>query len=447
MSVILAENHDAAYHAWRAAGVTRRTLVHVDAHHDMWWVPDSSYLTIANFVSLAQADDMVGDVVWVVPDDTWEHGSSRRALARHLRKLAGTRVPLDRRSATTAVRGKALHVCSLGTMPAVRGDILLDIDVDFFTIPRVSFRTTDVHSPLPWLWPGTLIERLGETSIAADLVTIAYSVEGGYTPLRWKYLGDDIAWRVQNPGVPAPGWNAMREGATAAEEGRPADALRAFERAQAAGVGAAPSFHLALLALGQGRVEEARQRFRETVRIDSSYRTPFCGEGFTSLWAGRVDAAASEFAQFLLLDPDGPYAPLGLALVAVRRRRWSEAADQLEAALLIDADQVDAHRAMGDVRAHQGRREEAIAAYERSLRLTLAGRRPIERPIATDAMGDRVRDPDHCRVHARLARLHASRGAIAQAINGYRIALAGGYGTLATRAHLAWLYVLRTAHG
>lgn len=32
------ENHDEAYHIWRRAGLTGKTLVHLDAHHDMAWL-------------------------------------------------------------------------------------------------------------------------------------------------------------------------------------------------------------------------------------------------------------------------------------------------------------------------------------------------------------------------------------------------------------------------
>ncbi len=66
------ENHDAAYHAWRDAGVRRRILIHIDAHHDMWWVSDPGEITIANFISPALAEDIVREVFWVVPDLCWE---------------------------------------------------------------------------------------------------------------------------------------------------------------------------------------------------------------------------------------------------------------------------------------------------------------------------------------------------------------------------------------
>lgn len=36
-----------------------------------------------------------------------------------------------------------------------------------------------------------------------DLATIAYSVEGGYTPIQWKYVGDELAARLRQSGPAA----------------------------------------------------------------------------------------------------------------------------------------------------------------------------------------------------------------------------------------------------
>src|SRR5439155_17312064 len=48
--VYLIENHDEAYHIWSEAGLRHRILVHIDAHHDMWWIDDTGSLTIASYI-------------------------------------------------------------------------------------------------------------------------------------------------------------------------------------------------------------------------------------------------------------------------------------------------------------------------------------------------------------------------------------------------------------
>ncbi|MFZ6016554.1 MAG: hypothetical protein ACOYU0_02855 [Nitrospirota bacterium] len=44
----------------------------------------------------------------------------------------------------------------------------------------------------PWILPERLVERLTLKGITVDILTISYSVEGGFTPLRYKYLGEEL---------------------------------------------------------------------------------------------------------------------------------------------------------------------------------------------------------------------------------------------------------------
>src|SRR5438445_266451 len=51
------ENHDQAFYVWRDAGVRQRTLVHIDAHPDMWWF-DKGPRTIGNFICTPLRQDL-----------------------------------------------------------------------------------------------------------------------------------------------------------------------------------------------------------------------------------------------------------------------------------------------------------------------------------------------------------------------------------------------------
>lgn len=448
---VVVENHDAAYGVWRDAGVHARTLLHVDAHHDMWRASGPDGITIANFISLALADDLIREVVWIVPDGTWESARGRRPILRHLRGLMKDYAGPDRRARVeqsriwTSLAGKRLTVCPLRFLPRCDEAVLLDIDLDFMIIPRVSHRRLDEHAEMPWCWPGELIDRLRASEVKTDLVTVARSVEGGYTPLKWRYLGDELVQRLADPeGKEAAirGMEWMREATVAAARGDLAAAERGLQAAAAAlPESAAPHLHLAHLAIETGRLHEAQQLYRRARTIDATYATPFSTNGFPLQWDGRYKEAEHEFRRALLLDPADPHAHLGLGLIAAETRRWRDAEALLRAALARDDRLVEGHRALGRVVAHAGRLTEAIAAYERSLQLTLAGERPLARPIVTERGQDRLVDPEHCRVHADLADLYASRGSIARAIVGYQISLAGGRDEARLRRRLAWLYL------
>lgn len=433
--VQLIENHDQAYHIWRDSGARDRILVHIDPHHDMWWIDDPRSLTIANFICPALREGLVRELYWVVPDRAWDTRAGRRALRRHLTRIAESypdepgpvRTESDR--ITTTALGRTFVVCPLGSLPEFSEPVLLDVDTDYFVIPRVTYGEVDRNDAMPWCWPDELVERLRALEIGADSVTVAYSVEGGYTPLAWKYLGDEFAWRLRHSEQDDAlrGFDEMRRAAIAGQDGEHVAAERHLRKAvDLLPSLAAPAYHLADLLALVGNVFEGRQFYQRAVTLDPSYRTGY-GSGFTMYRNGHYPEAMAGFLRTLSLDPGNAYAELGLARLACRRKQWREAESKLRATLTRDAESVDAHRCLGYVLAKQKRQQEAISEYQTSLRLALSGRHTLDEIIATDDGTQRLLDAHHCQVHAVLARLFLSEGDVQRAIDGYRIALAGGH--------------------
>ena len=449
--IVVMENHDAAYGVWRDAGVAQRTLIHVDAHHDMWRARRPDQITIASFISVAVADNLVRHVYWVVPDRGWGSAATRRPLLRHLRELtrqypgSDSRIQVEPHRLSAHLGPAQLTVCPFRSLPRPTEAVLLDIDVDFMVIPRVSYGRLDDHDPRPWCWPAELIDCLREAEVKTDLVTVALSVEGGYTPLKWKYLGDELKQRLADPTGRGPtirGMELMREASASMGRGDVGGAERQYRAAAAAlPAAAAPLYHLAHLSIDAGHLDDAQRLYQQALAIDPSYRTPFGSGGFPYFWDGYVEEARREFQRALQFDPRDPHAHLGLGLIAAGSRRWDEAARRLTEALSMDDRRVEGYRALGTVLAHTGQVDASIRAYERSLQLTLAGEPLLERAIVTGPGDGRVVDPDHGLAHAELARLHARRGSIARAIVGYRMSIAGGYDGVALRCRLASLYL------
>jgi tetratricopeptide (TPR) repeat protein len=483
----LGENHDEAYYVWRDAGVKQKTLVHIDAHHDMWWLKDNDLVTIANFIAPALKEGIVSRVFWVVPDATWESARARRPVAKHLRKILKKYPESSRRARfedgrmEARVLDKPLTVCPLSRMPALDGDVLLDIDLDYLAIPRVSYGEDDGHGPLPWIWPDEFVRRLAASNLRSSLVTLIYSVEGGYTPLRWKYLGDEIALRLRTPTVgqvpdlprgarcqacrvgshadfskaettldrstpPSSilqGMERIRRAAT--NEGRsgtyPTEAESALREAcDLMPASAAPRFHLAHLLAGSKRTEEARALYRQALGLDPTYRTPYNSPGF-ELFSQRSFGEAEEAHQrTLALDPEDAYAWYGLGQLAYRRKDWPKAEELLRKSLALNPRLIDAQRDLAALLEKTGRFDEAIGACETALKLGLAGCKPLDGPLLTKTGEQKLFDPYHCELHARLAGLHARKGAVARAIGGYRIAIAGKHDRALVRFQLAGLY-------
>ena len=389
------ENHDEALDRWRRAGARDRLLVHVDAHHDAVRRSSDDPITIANYVRAAVEEGLVREAIWVVPEPSWQQPAVRRAIAEH---VAALQMPL--------------RACSISALPALSEPVLLDIDVDYFITPEVRFGAPDVLSPQPWCWPADLVDALRQRDVRTDLATIAYSVEGGHTPLHWKYLGDALAKLLRLP-------SSART--TEPEPGS-----------------AAHHYRLAETHLDAGRPSEARASLQEAYARDASYRTPYGSGGLVLLhrrdWAG----ARAAFERALMLDPDDAFALAGLGRVEAHMKRWTDAERHLARSLALNDRQLDAAQALGDVLFARHRWADAEQAYMRAISLALSGARSLDTPISS-AAGCGPGDPSHAHVHARLARLAARRGDLAGAVAGLKISLATGPGTVGSRLRLAWL--------
>lgn len=369
--------HDEAYHRWRGAGVRGATLVHVDAHHDLEPGPPSGVVHVGNYVRAAIADGLVARMLWILPQPMWDDAATRSVAERDLARLRG---------------GIEASVAPLSASPPHAGPVLLDIDLDYlFTIafdrdPALAVRAD------PWCSVETLAADLRRRWPSRQLTTIASSLTGGFTPMRWKHLAGQLAARLDLTASPAA-WDV---------------AAQAFQQAE--------QLHAA------GAVVAARAAFARAVALDPEYRHPFRTSGHLYRAAGRAADAARAFRTALDLDPEDGWARLGLAMLAVDEGRCAEALSWLGALDASDC-RIDAWRTLCRAQAAAGEVQAAIASGTRGLSLALAGAVPLS--VWTSNPDHRLVDPDHLADHARLATLHSLAGNACAASAHQRIADAG----------------------
>lgn len=451
-SVSVVENHDAAYHQWRSAGVAGRVLVHVDAHHDMAWIGDGDQLTIGNYVCQAIKDGLVREVIWVVPDGAWASRSQRSALRRHLKTLQRTyqvgtaTIHGGYHWLSTRLGTVPVTICSFDSLPPLSEAVLLDLDTDFLMLPVVAYFQDDRPGETPWIWPEELVAALRTKEIRSDIVTIAYSVAGGYTPLRWKYLGDELAlgWIADSPAAATVrrGFQLVRQAALALEPTAHAESVSALE--QAVGclpASATPPYLLAKLHQRAGDTAEARRWFSRAIALDPAFRGPHSSRGFACLSQDRLDEAATEFEELLSLEPHNEFAWLGIGRLSLIQCQWKEAEAELRRAIELSPQLVDAYAYLGDTLVKLSRDDEASAAYARCLKLDIEGTESIEAPIHTPGFEAALTIGRHGRIHAALASIDARAGRLSTAVAGYRLALATGAYRLGARRKLALLYL------
>jgi len=341
---------------------------------------------------------------------------------------------------STEVRGIPFTVCALDTLRELAEPVLLDMDIDFFTLPVVGY-FRDRPGERPWMWPEALTAALRARIPRVEMVTIAYPVAGGYTPLKWKYLGDALALEWRRPDVATAsertGYQCLRR---AADAGGGSAALEALELAAVhLPRSAAPYFHLALHHLNSD-IRAAQRAFARAVQVDPTYGGAYCCRGFVCLYEHRAGEAEAEFQRVVALDPASPFAQLGLARIAILARRWTDAEAGLRRSIDAAPRLVDAHRYLADVLVTLGRDTEAAAAYSRSLRLVLEGEVPIDEAIRTALGGGDPRDGRHDTIYAALARMDARAGRLQSAVSGYRMAIAAGADVSSVHGRLAIVY-------
>ena len=440
------ENHDEALPIWRNSAGASRILLHVDAHHDMWWAPSGQKVTIANFISPALQEGILREIYWVVPNRSWESAENRRHIFRHLcriqRQFPGSPAPFEisHDRISTTLLGKQVCVCSVEALPKFEDHVLLDLDVDYLILPRVTYGLGDPHPALPWLWPEDLVGRLQACGLRTDLVTIAYSVEGEFTPLRWKYLGDELEAHLdsETPAQILHGMDFMRAGAEAAARSEWALAEQGFREASALlPCLAAPFWHLAFVYLDCGRLDEAQEMYRRALDLDPSYRTAHNSSALWHYWSQRPADCERECRRTLALDPNDPYAHLGLGWIACQGSNWNGAELEMRRALEADPDLLDAHRALGCIFRKTGRLRDAIGAYEKSLKLSLSGQVSLRSVPTITAERPPWNDSRHFSVFFRLGQLYGAVGERERAPEFLRMAAAGGVNSIILRLQLA----------
>lgn len=411
------EDHDRAFDVWRQAGVRDRILVHLDGHVDFSWIADRPLESLlsatsssevdrllaqgmsgwnlrnlslrqqvhyGNYVYAAMREGIVGKFYWVMPDPFWATRRSRRCIQRSLEQMARQR-PADagpievlESGLTMTVLGRPLVACTLEHLPRFQEPVLLDLDVDYFLTPPEEDRLppgVDLQPTEPWLRPPEFLRRLVKLEIPTDLVTIAYSVGGFHTPLRYRFYGDIVRAALSHPDIPV---------GDRPPEGSAAEAYAATLAAIETGDLVAARLHWARMSdldpcyrtpeAIPGRKEEAGRRWRRAlqvyetmIEVDPAWSEPHLGQGRVLWRLGRYEQAESSFRQARRLATGSTQATYWIGRCAARRGQWAEAEQLWTEAVAQDPRENFTWQALAELAARRGDSAAAIANAERSI--------------------------------------------------------------------------------
>jgi len=379
--ILLIEDHHEAYYVWRDRQYKNMTLVHLDAHIDFGFqevkeVPlilneakslselksqlekavlfrrkkfELEKLThIGNYIYPAMRDGIVAEFYWVIPGDIGEFRKCLGILKRMLRDLKKEDpCPVDSSPwiqpgfIKTRLYGRPFYITILETLPRLKRPVLLDIDTDFFVIDslRRAEATMQIARREPWIGMDEFLGILRKKISQPRCTTIAYSVNGGFTPIVYKTLGDRLAEGLghRNP--------ALVDRLTAG------DYFECFREA-----------------FDRKDFNEAGQHFREALRLNPAYRASDNNYGSLYFQVENYRQAEKEWQGMLQVDVCDVNALAGLGKIRLARSKYREARDFFAAVLQMKADQTDSLIGLAEAEfhlKHYGEAAALIEAYER----------------------------------------------------------------------------------
>jgi tetratricopeptide (TPR) repeat protein len=218
--IFLFEDHCESYIHWRGAGLKNLQVVHVDAHLDVAedGLDEGLLESIkacrttdelerfrrnddilwggfhpGNYLYPAIKDGTVSKLIWVIPDwlpggknlQDWGREEVQLWLDLPLSDYGSFAMKENRLCGT--LLGAEFEICFLDDLKTDGVNIAWDIDTDYLIDEK----------DIPFIEPLQLIEKLAQKAPDPKIVTIAYSVNGGYLPPAKKYLGQLIRYAVE----------------------------------------------------------------------------------------------------------------------------------------------------------------------------------------------------------------------------------------------------------
>jgi tetratricopeptide (TPR) repeat protein len=307
---LLMEDHCHAYSFWKEHGFKDGICVHVDAHLDLMdrgFTPKmlEKIATVrsaedlkqcltptflpwggvhcGNYLYPALLEGVVTHLIWVVPKKMVADAGSLLDFS-HEELLNWMELTLEEHDSLRqdgprvegVLAGQRFTLCTSEHLPELDDrPVLLDIDVDYFQ---------DSDDKI-WQTPGELHREMGLERI--DVLTTAVSVDGGYTCLEHRYLGEVIE-QVFAEGPDSP-WEARTIELLAADEKRKEEP----EVYDGLGSEADPAWFAATLALKKNLAQglSVQEACEPAAALDSRYRALDMNEALCRLRAGLVDEA------------------------------------------------------------------------------------------------------------------------------------------------------------
>jgi len=415
-NIFLVEDHHQALGIWREKGIKDTDLVHLDAHIDFGFynakqqiqiikeAKNISYLkqeleksllyqryqgnfdkqtNIGNYIYPAMCEGIVRDFYWVIPGGLKEFKKSVKFIKNMLKGfLKQDPYYLGYRSQITGFKpqdgiitakifGRKFVICILEKLSILRQNILLDIDTDFLTTDSLlnANNTSRISKRVPWIYPDRLVKFLNKRIRNSKITTIAYSVNGGFTPMRYKVLGDELAYRL-SPRYFKEHYRQKFIASLSFE----CFALTGEKEHYLKAIKANPTYRVAdnnygPLYLSIRRFSKAKKEFLKIANVDSRNPYPFIGLGNIALERKNYFRARNYLLRAIKIKNNLPQALFGLALSEFKLKNFEKAKRFFNKYLKVSPLNPESYYFLGRIYEREKKYKKAANFYQNSLQL------------------------------------------------------------------------------
>ena len=381
-NVFLVEDHDEVLKIWRSRNIHGFDLVHLDAHIDfafyqakpikeviatsksvselkrelertlnfLHYEKDFHKQTdVGNYIYQAIEEGIVKNFYWVVPGKKDEFEKSGKTIKNMLKEIVRYQDLkegiLEDGDGIISVEclGRKFMVCSLDNLPVLTRDLLLDIDIDFLVIDSIlsAENTRNIGKRRPWISPLDLVSALKEKIKNPKIISIAYSVNGGWTPMKYRHLGDELAYN----------FSPLK-----------------FKRRFQINYRAAQYFDLF-------QSSGKKEYYQKAALLNPAYLARDNNYGPLFLLLKRFSRAKEEFRKILKVNPKNPHILLGLGEVALGKADFKTGVMYFQSALRLANHHPFCPNTKKEILFNLGRAQFGLKNYNRAKESLLAYRR------------------------------------------------------------------------
>lgn len=315
---VLIEDHQEALKFWQSYRYQNQRLLHFDAHLD-YEDTDQGKLNIGNFLHFAVKEKIVSKIFWVIPGKKqflYEDVIFLKQILTNANKFCQkNEITIHNGVFRSFINSTPLIISTLDTLPEINKPVLMDIDVDFFTFDRLKNNNPldNIGKRKPWITEKKFIQIIKKKKIKRVFTTICYSVNGGYTPIIYKTIGDRLAAYL---GYKNNNFNKR--------------------------ILAGKNYLIFRKMLDKNKFKQARKYFHLAVSLNRKYIVKDNNYGPLYLMKGDIKNAEKEFKLFLRINPTDVHCLIGMGIVNIYKHQLKKSETYFQQVLKIDKDNLTA---------------------------------------------------------------------------------------------------------